>query len=223
MMRSSSALSSSSKISRLQAGYVLVPVNATTRAFLSQFATLPSNFPADLSLFSQKKKPKKRAATSTIDSSPPVNKKRGGGQQSTTTDKLKAPLSVDAGRKVTVPRKKAATIARVQEASTAGVLKKRKTKKETMTNKLKAPLSVDAGHKVTVLRKKAATIAHVSTYCPPLQLKSHFSFNNDEEEDFQDDDEQDDEVVDVDDNDGFGDKEARSWKRRGVWRRRWQW
>jgi hypothetical protein len=50
-------------------------------------------------------KTKKRAA-STIDSSPPFNKKRdGGGQQSTTTNKLKAPLS-DAGRKVTVPRKK---------------------------------------------------------------------------------------------------------------------
>ena len=187
MIRSSSA----SKKNRLQAGYALVPLNATTRAFLAQFATslvdLPSDFSAELlpSPTSSKKtkkrasttpsptsskKTKKRASITTHDDkmsawfasrAPGVNKKKrgaaglGGQQQSTKTDKLKAPLSVDAGREMTVPRKKAATIARVREESS--LLPTRRPK----TNKLKAPLSVDAGRKMTVLRKKAATIARV--------------------------------------------------------------
>ncbi len=120
MIRASSA----SKKSRLQAGYALVPVNATTRAFLAQFATslvdLPSDFSAELLPSpTSLKKTKKRASHDEFASRAPVNKKkRGAGQQqSTKTDKLKAPLSVDAGRKMTVPRKKAATIARVREES----------------------------------------------------------------------------------------------------------
>ena len=96
-----------------------------------------------------------------------VNKVSDGGsfffdhQQSTKTGNSKAPPSVDASRKVTVPRTKAATIVCVRRGGGEVVGGEEGAGDDGKTYNSKAPPSVDASRTVTVPRTKAATIVCV--------------------------------------------------------------
>jgi len=138
------------------AGYVLVPVNATTRSFLSQFSKSPlllDSLSSDVPIpLSTKKQPKKRVCNDVLSTSfRPVNKKRGGSlddPEPTTNQLVQSPYSMVAGcNSPGRPLKEATTIDRVQGLGSM----------QPKTNKLKSHRSIASKMLPTIIRVRKAS------------------------------------------------------------------